>query len=139
VVTTGLCLLSFRGHRARITQRVLSPGNKDKVRLRTTFLTHEDHGNDIAFNVTNYGRIPVTVSYGDCIGQIILIGVDDVECEVLDVDNTRVCLDTPACARRLLLKLFTVISTTQHRTRNLGLVTRVRGDPLRDYPHARTN
>jgi hypothetical protein len=47
VVTTGLRLLSFHGQRARITPRVLGPGNADEIRIHTTLLTHEDHGNDI--------------------------------------------------------------------------------------------
>jgi hypothetical protein len=36
------------------------------------------------------------VFHGDCVGQIILIGVGDVECEMLDADNSRICLDATA-------------------------------------------
>jgi hypothetical protein len=38
------------------------------------------------------------VSHGDCVGQIILIGVDDVECQVHDDSISKICLDEPDCA-----------------------------------------
>jgi hypothetical protein len=90
-------LFSFRGQRARITKSVLGPGNADEIRIRATLLAREDYGDDIVFAVTNYGRILYLVSHGNCIGQIILVGVGDVECEILDADNSRVCLDNPVC------------------------------------------
>jgi dUTPase len=101
-VTTGLRLRSFRGQRARITQSVVSPGNKDKLRLCATLLAHDNHGADIEIKVTNYGCIPFAVCCGDRIAQIILIGVDDVECEVLTSPmqqrSTEDCLDSPSYA-----------------------------------------
>jgi hypothetical protein len=88
----------FPWKRVRIAQSVLGPGNRENIRFHKTLLTRDDHGNNIVFIVTNYSRTHYMVSHGDRIRQIILIGVGDVECQVLDADNIRVCLDNPACA-----------------------------------------
>jgi dUTPase len=127
VATAGLRLLSFRAQRARITQSVLGPGNRDKIRICSTLLAREDHGADIVFNVANYGRNHYVLSFGGCVGQIILVGVGDAECEILDVDNARVCLDKPACA--LAASAETTAEIPSNHTRNHGLVTRVLGGP----------
>jgi hypothetical protein len=71
-------LQSFRGGRIRSTQSVLGPGDEEKIRVRTSLLTHEDHDTDIEFKLTNFGRDPWAVSQGDYIGQLIILGVDEV-------------------------------------------------------------
>jgi hypothetical protein len=38
------------------------------------------------------------VSQGDWIGQVMLVGVDDVACQVLDDSHAEICLEEPACA-----------------------------------------
>jgi hypothetical protein len=100
-VTTVLRLLIFRAKRVRIAQSVLGPGSREKIRIHMALLTREDHGNNIVFNVATYSCTPYMVSNGDRIRQVILIGVDYAECQVLDADDVRVCLDNPACALAL--------------------------------------
>jgi hypothetical protein len=91
-------LLSFRGRRVHVIRSVLSPGSREKIRIHKTLLTREDHGGEIVFAVANFGRIPFMVSQGDCVGQVVLIGVDDVACQVLDDSRAEICFEEPACA-----------------------------------------
>jgi dUTPase len=97
-VTAGLRLVSFIGKAIRVTQSVLGPGSQEKIRTHATLLTHEGHGCEIVFTVTNFGCIPYVVSRGDCVGQIQVVGVDDVECDISDASDTEICLDELACA-----------------------------------------
>jgi hypothetical protein len=57
---------------------VLGPGDEEKIRVRTSLLIHEDHDTNIKFKLTNFGRDPWTVEQGDYIGQLIMLGVDEV-------------------------------------------------------------
>jgi dUTPase len=77
-LTTGLRLQSFRGDRIRSTQSVLGPGDKDMIHVDTSLLTHEDHDADIKFEITNFGHDPYTAKQGDYIGQLIMLGDDEV-------------------------------------------------------------
>jgi hypothetical protein len=95
--TTGLRLLSFRGQRVRITQSVLGPGDREKKHIHTTILTHEDHGIEIVFKVANFGRIPFMILQGSCIGQVMLVGVDDVVCQIGKENHAEICSPATAC------------------------------------------
>jgi hypothetical protein len=48
-VTTRLRRLSFRGQRVRITQSVLGPGSREKIRIRKTLLARKDPVSAIVF------------------------------------------------------------------------------------------
>jgi hypothetical protein len=52
----------------------------------------------VKFKVTNFGRDPYEVSQGDYIGQIIILGVDEVECDFVQYDDgPQICLGGALC------------------------------------------
>jgi dUTPase len=79
-LTTGLRLKSFEGRQARISESVLRPRNTEYIRIRPRRYAHSDHGRDIEVAMTNFGSTPCSIQPGECIAQILLLGVDDVEC-----------------------------------------------------------
>jgi dUTPase len=74
----GLRLQSFRGDRIRSAQSVLGPGDEEMIHVDTSLWTCEDHDADIKFKITNFGHDPCAVKQGDYIGQLIMLGVDEV-------------------------------------------------------------
>jgi dUTPase len=93
-MATGLRLISFLGSDVRVTQSALSPDVRGEIRVQTTLLTHEDHGAEIVVAVRNFGCDPYVVNRGDSIGQIQVVGIDDVEIEIREVTHTEISLDT---------------------------------------------
>ena len=86
-LAAGLRLRSFRGDRIRSAQSVLGPGDEEMIHINTCLLTHEDHDADIKFRITNFGRNPYTVKQGDYIGQLIVVGVDEVILEFIAFED----------------------------------------------------
>jgi dUTPase len=84
---TGLRLRFFRGDRIRSAQSVLGPGDKEMIHINACLLTHEDHDADIKFRITNFGHNPHMVKQGDHIGQLIMLGVDEVILEFIAFEN----------------------------------------------------
>jgi hypothetical protein len=80
-LASGLRLKSFEGKQARISESVLGPGNNRRIRIRPRHYTHSDHGRDIEVTMADFSFILYSIKPGDCIAQIFLLGVDDVECE----------------------------------------------------------
>jgi hypothetical protein len=97
VVTAGLRLLSFRVRKVRIAQSVLGPGNRGKIRIHTAFYTREDQGKLIAIEVANFGCILYMILENSCVGQIQIIGVDDIDCATTNEEQAEVCLTAPDC------------------------------------------
>jgi hypothetical protein len=64
---------------ARLSESVLGPGNEDYIRIRPQHYTQLDHGGDIVVAMTNVGSTHYMVQPSDCIAQILLMGVGDVE------------------------------------------------------------
>jgi dUTPase len=82
-LSTRLILRSFKGRQAGIPNSFQGPRQeRDKVHVRSKYLTAKDYGKDIIVALVNSGCAPHMVNVGDCIAQIFLLGVDDVECEV---------------------------------------------------------
>jgi hypothetical protein len=57
---------------------VLGPGDKEMIHVNPSLLTREDHDADIKFKITNFGHNPYTVKRGGYIGELIMLGVDEV-------------------------------------------------------------
>jgi hypothetical protein len=92
-MATGLRLISFLVSGVRVTQSALGPGARGKIRVQPTLLIHEDHGAEIVVTVRNFGCGPYVVNRGDCIGQIQVVGVDDLEIEIREVTHTEIDLN----------------------------------------------
>jgi dUTPase len=86
-LTTGLRLRSFRGDRIRSAQSVLGPGDEEMIHINACLLTREDHDADIKFKITNFRHNPYTVKQGDYIGQLIMLGVDEVILEFIAFED----------------------------------------------------
>jgi dUTPase len=86
-LATGMRLRSFKGDRIRSTQSALGPVNKEMIRANTRLLPHEDHDTDIKFTITNLGENPYTVTLGDYIGRLIMLGMDEVIVEFAPMED----------------------------------------------------
>jgi hypothetical protein len=71
-------LAIFSGERIRSAQSVLGLGDEEMINVNASLLTHEDHDADIKFEITNFGHNPYTVKQEGYIGQLIMLGVDEV-------------------------------------------------------------
>ena len=71
------------------------------IHINTCLLTHEDHDADIEFAITNFGHNPYTVKQGDYIGQIIMLGVDEVILEFITFEDKPMILWGPTTPKTM--------------------------------------
>jgi hypothetical protein len=57
------------------------------IHVNTSLLTREDLETDIKFKITNFGHDPYTVEQGDYIGQLIVLGVDEVILDLIPFED----------------------------------------------------
>jgi dUTPase len=86
-LASGLRLRSFRDDGIRSAQSVLGPGDTEMIHINTCLLTHEDHDADIKFKIINFGRNLYTAKQGGYIGQLIMLGVDEVILEFVAFED----------------------------------------------------